>query len=128
MPIYCVLHRSDYDQWQFIAGGGEDSETPEEAAKREIFEEGGIVVPNIIPLKAMCSIPVEIFPQKYRYNWPEDLYVVPEYAFGFACDDNLNLSHEHIECVWLPYQEAREKLHWDSNKTALFELNCILSK
>ena len=21
---YCVLHRSDCDQWQFIAGGGED--------------------------------------------------------------------------------------------------------
>ena len=23
---YCVLHRADHDQWQFIAGGGEDDE------------------------------------------------------------------------------------------------------
>ena len=52
-PIYCVLHRSDCDQWQFIAGGGEDKETPEDAAKREIMEEGGIAVDNIISLKSM---------------------------------------------------------------------------
>ena len=23
-PLYCVFHRADHDQWQFIAGGGED--------------------------------------------------------------------------------------------------------
>ena len=40
-PRYCVFHRADHDQWQFIAGGGEDEETPLEAAKRETFEEGG---------------------------------------------------------------------------------------
>ena len=49
--LYCILHRSDYDQWQFIAGGGEDKETPEDAAKREIREEGGISVDNIILLR-----------------------------------------------------------------------------
>ena len=38
------------------------------------------------------------------------------------------LSHEHTELVWLPYKEARERLQWDSNKTALYELNRILSK
>ena len=30
--LYCVFHRSDYDQWQFIAGGGEDPETPSHKA------------------------------------------------------------------------------------------------
>ena len=96
---YCVFHRADIDQWQFIAGGGEDAETPEEAAKREIFEE----------------------------SWPADTYVVPEYAFGFVCEGALMLSHEHLECVWLYYDEAREKLKWDSNRTALYELNCRLN-
>ena len=33
---YCVLHRSDIDQYQFVAGGGEDDEKPIEAAAREI--------------------------------------------------------------------------------------------
>ena len=30
--MYCVFHRADHDQWQFIAGGGEDNETPLAAA------------------------------------------------------------------------------------------------
>ena len=42
VPYYCVFHRADHDQWQFVAGGGEDDETPLDAAKREIFEEIGI--------------------------------------------------------------------------------------
>ena len=37
----CVLRRADSDQWQFVAGGGEDRETPAEAARREIWEECG---------------------------------------------------------------------------------------
>ena len=122
---FCVLHRADFDQWQFIAGGGEDDETPIQATKREIYEEGGITVSAILQLDSICSIPTEIFPKRREYGWREDLYVIPEYAFAFACDD-LVLSHEHTECVWLSYSDAREKLHWDSNKTALVELRCRL--
>ena len=48
IPIYCFFHRSDYDQWQFIAGGGEDEEIPMEAAKIEISEESCITTDNII--------------------------------------------------------------------------------
>lgn len=36
LPLYCVFHRADFDQWQFIAGGGEDDEMPLQAAIREI--------------------------------------------------------------------------------------------
>lgn len=126
--LYCVLRRSDCDQWQFIAGGGEDCENPEEAARREILEEGGFSATNIISLRSMCTIPVEIFPKRHLYDWPDDLYVVPEYSFGFECTDELVLSYEYTELIWLPYSEAREKLQWDSNKTALYELNCILTK
>ena len=125
-PIYCVFYRADFDQWQFIAGGGEDDETPIQAAKREIFEESGICVDDIIELKSMCFIPTDIFPKRYLYNWAADTYVVPEYSFGFNCKDDIRLSHEHTECVWLTYEGAQAKLKWDSNRTALYELNCRL--
>ena len=52
--------------------------------------------------------------------------MIPEYAFGFSCSDAVLLSHEHLECVWLSYDEAKAKLKWDSNRTALYELNCRL--
>ncbi len=125
-PIFCVFHRADFDQWQFIAGGGEDSETPLEAAKREIFEESGITAQNIVELKSMCYIPTDIFPKKYLYNWAKDTFVVPEYSFGFECEEDVALSHEHTEFVWLNYEKTRKKLKWDSNRTALYELNCRL--
>lgn len=126
-PVYCVLHRSDYDQWQFVAGGGEGSESPEQAAKREINEEIGAVQRSLISLKSMCYIPVEIFQKRNFYGWSNDMYVIPEYSFGFECINDPILSPEHTECAWLYYEEARARLCWDSNKTALYELNCILT-
>lgn len=126
-PLYCVFRRADYDQWQFIAGGGEDDETPVQAAKREIFEESGIVADSITELKSMCHIPVDIFPKRHLYNWAADTYVIPEYSFGFICNDDIKLSNEHTEYAWLTYEEALKKLQWDSNRTALYELNCRLS-
>jgi len=128
IPYFCVLRRSDSNLWQFIAGGGEDKETPLEAAKREILEEGGIVAKHILVLQSTCSIPVEIFPQRHLYDWADDMYVIPEYAFGFECTGELVRSHEHTEHIWLSYEAARKILQWDSNKTALYELNCRLSK
>ena len=56
LPLYCVFHRADFDQWQFIAGGGEDDEMPLQAAIREIYEEACINADNILELKAMCYI------------------------------------------------------------------------
>ena len=123
---YCVLHRSDCDQWQFIAGGGEDDETPIEAAKREAMEEGGIASDDWTSLKSLAYIPVSVISEDRRRHWDNNIYIIPEYAFGFACDSDVELSDEHNERVWLPYNEAYKKLKWDSNRTALYELNCRL--
>lgn len=123
---YCVLHRADMDQWQFIAGGGEDNETPLEAAKRETLEEGGVKANNLIELKSLSYIPAEVISEKCRMHWNKDTYVIPEYTFAFECEDEIKLSREHVECAWLTYNEAIQKLKWDSNKTALYELNCRL--
>jgi len=30
---------------------------------------------------------------------------------------------EHLKYQWFTYDDAMEKLNWDSNKTALWELN-----
>lgn len=69
---FCVFHRSDADWWQFIAGGSEDAETPLKAAKREIFEESGLYIEDIMRLTSTCCIPTNVFPEKYLKNWPCD--------------------------------------------------------
>ena len=123
---YCVLHRADCDQWQFIAGGGEDIETPWDAAKREAFEEGGVKSDQWLSLESLAYVPVSVISAKHRQHWDRDIYVIPEYSFGVSCCEELVLSNEHTEYVWLEYEDAMKKLKWDSNRTALYELNCRL--
>ena len=124
---FCVFHRADIDQYQFVAGGGEDAETPADAARREIKEETGITAPSVIQLTSMAFIPACVISEKHRQFWDKDTYVIPEYAFAFECEDDICLSDEHIGYEWLAYDEARSKLTWDSNRTALYELNCCLN-
>ena len=125
---YCVLHRADIDQWQFIAGGGEDAETPIEAAQREIREEVGVKTRGIIQLDAICCVPTDCISEKYRKNWAKYIYVIPEYSFAFECQSEIFLSKEHTGYQWVDYEKANELLTFDSNKTALYELRCRLNE
>jgi dATP pyrophosphohydrolase len=50
--------------------------------------------------------------------------VIPQYTFAVHVEsDNITLSHEHTEFKWATYEEADQMLHWQSNRTALWELN-----
>ena len=124
---FCIFQRANHhDMWQFISGGGEDNENPTEAAKREIFEETGIKINSIMNLTSVDYIPADVIAECYRKNWRDDIYVIPEYHFAFQCLDEINLSDEHINFKWLSYDDSMAYLKWDSNKVALYELNCRL--
>ena len=122
----CVFRRADMDQLQFIAGGGEDGETPLEAAKREIFEETGLSSEGLIQLDSCCSIPITCINKARRSHWDPKRFVMPEYSFAFPCEGEISLSHEHRSFLWMAYEEAWDKLTWQSNRTAMFELACRL--
>ncbi len=118
-----VLRRADMGIWQFVSGGGEDDETPRQAALRELREETGFCAGKLYALDTCCSIPVNCFRKEDRARWGEDCFVVTEYAFAVEVPrKNLVLSHEHSECAWLPGEEAKKVLKYDSNRTALWEL------
>lgn len=120
---YAVTKRSDMDAWQFLSGGGEDQETPMEAARREANEEGGVSGDlEFLQLDSMASIPANNF--SAHKEWSEDVYVIPEYSFCVNVKaQSLSLGHEHREVRWLPYEEANQLLTWDSNRTALWEVH-----
>lgn len=122
-PLFCVLHRSDMDAWQFVSGGGEDDETPIEAARRESFEEIGTPLDApIVQLENVCYIPAGIFPM--RKDWGEDTILVPEYSFALLMESReLRLSHEHTSYEWLDYDTAAARLKYDSNRTSMWELS-----
>lgn len=113
--------------WQAISGGGQDQETPLEAAKREAFEEAGILMTaSYLRLDSLSTIPVV---GVQGFMWGEDVLVIPEYCFGVSVPTKeIILSDEHDEFRWVDYDTALGLLKWDSNRNALWELNYRLSK
>jgi dATP pyrophosphohydrolase len=113
--------RVDGDYWQAISGGGENAESPLEAAKRELYEESGLNGDDWQQLDSMCMLP------KTHYlghkNWPDKTLVIPEYAFVVRCDGYPKASDEHSELLWTEAERASSLLKYDSNKIALWELS-----
>lgn len=119
---YCIFQRSDSSYWQGISGGGEDMEKPEEAVLREIKEEANISPIKLTRLQTISSIPVYIF--RDSNLWGNDFYVILEYCFGIQIENaDITISCEHDKYLWCNYDEAYRLLKYDSNRTALWELN-----
>ncbi|MBF2503628.1 NUDIX hydrolase [Listeria marthii] len=115
-----VLLRSDGEVWQFVAGGGEDAESSTEAAIRESIEELKVSDTfKMYQLDSRAHIP------SFHFAF-EKPYVIPEFCFAIdltSLSSEVELSLEHKELKWLSYEAASNILEWDSNKTALYELN-----
>lgn len=121
-PLYAVLKRADDGAWQGVAGGGEADETPEQAAARELTEETGMETRELCRLDSVAYLPVASVTGSLI--WGEDVRTIPEYCFGaLACDASIELSSEHVDAAWLPYERARGVLAWGSNRAALGELH-----
>ena len=123
---FCVFRRADSDIWQFIAGGGENNEKPIQAAQREIKEETGVTAEILTELKSVAFVPTEIVAETMRMHWDKNIFVIPEYSFAFECNADPAISREHSEYKWLPYNDVRKLLKWDSNKVAMYEIMCRL--
>lgn len=125
---YRIFHRQDHDYWQGIAGDGEDVETPLEAAHRETAEEAGLR-PSEFVLNQLMSLAMIPAVQFGGLLWGPAVPVIPEYAFGAKCvgQADVTISPEHVEFRWASYETATSLLKWDSNRTALWELDYRLS-
>lgn len=121
-PEVAILLREDLGVWQFAAGGGEDGETPAQAAAREAGEELGLTRPvPLYPLQTTGSIPASSF--RDRAHWPAGTYVIPEHAFALDITGlDITMSGGHTDLKWLGPKAAAAELRFDTNKTALGEL------
>jgi dATP pyrophosphohydrolase len=120
---FAVFRRADGVVWQFISGGAEDAETPEQAARREAFEEAAIPPQRpLLRLDSIASVPRRAFPA--ATHWPGWLLVVTEHAFAVDVSGiEIRLSAEHSAMRWLSCDAADRRLTFDSNRVALWELN-----
>jgi dihydroneopterin triphosphate diphosphatase len=125
---YALLKRADAGYWQAIAGGGENDESPLEAARRETFEEAGIpTISDFLLLDTIEPVPVTEF--RDSYLWGDNVFIIPQYCFGVSGQNTqIVISREHTDYQWYSYEEARKLLKYDDDKTALWELDKRLKK
>lgn len=119
---YAIFKRKDLNIWQFIAGGGEKKETPIEAARREAYEEAKIdKKSHYIRLSSITVIPAVNI---RGLEWGKEIIMIPEFAFGvWLFSRKLKITNAHNQYLWLSFENAIKKLKYDSNKSALWELD-----
>lgn len=108
--------------WQGIAGGVEEEETFEQAARRAVLENAGITLAaTLYRLDTISFLPSHVFPE--HHTWGNDVLVCPMTHFAAAYDGKIIMSKEHKNIKWCTYQAAYNEMYWHDQKTALWELN-----
>ena len=108
-PLFLVLRRTPKKDriWQPVTGKAERDEKPPDTARREISEETGIR--GLTELRAVSEFEYD----KGDKSFHETVFVAR------TAGATVTLSDEHEEFRWVPYDEARRLIHFESNKTGL---------
>jgi len=120
---YLLLQRPE-KTWCFPKGMIEKGEKLEEAARRETFEETGLKALSFA--SGFKETVKYFFKVKYDYQIKRGLKMgegVLKFVTHFLAEadakDEVKISHEHIDFVWLSFEEAQKKLKFSGDRQIL---------
>ena len=109
--LYLLLNYPS-GHWDFVKGNIEEGEMLKQTVLREIKEETGISDVNF----------VDGFEDKIEYYYQRDGELVHKEVIFFLAKTNTNhvkLSHEHLNFVWLKFNDALQKLTYKTAQNLL---------
>jgi 8-oxo-dGTP pyrophosphatase MutT (NUDIX family) len=134
---YLLLHYPGINRkgghWEFAKGHIEANETEENAAMRETIEETGISDIKILPgFKEYIKY---FFRENYKKEKPKSpkkkvswIFKLVVFFVAEARSKEIKLSPEHINYVWLPFEEAVKKTTYKNSKELLKKANEFIIK
>jgi dATP pyrophosphohydrolase len=110
--------------WQSVTGSREPDDPDLEAtARRELLEETGLSVGTLTDWRLTNRY--EIWPQ-WRARYAPDVTHNVEHVFGFRVPQVTVATldpAEHTAQLWLPWQQAMEKVFSPTNRDAIWQLS-----
>ena len=120
-----LLERADFPgYWQSVTGSRDGNESLRETAIREVAEETGLDALRYVLTDWEVQNVYEIYPQ-WVHRYPPGTTHNTEHVFGLQLPQQATVQlspREHLNCQWLPWQEAADKVFSPSNRAAILQL------
>jgi dATP pyrophosphohydrolase len=120
-----LLERADHPgYWQSVTGSQDEGESLFETAIREVEEETGLDACEYSLTDWGVQYRFEIFTE-WRHRYAPGITHNDEHVFGLRLPEPVSIttnSREHLGFVWLPYEEAAERVFSWSNAAAIRRL------
>lgn len=120
-----LLERADHPGfWQSVTGSQDAGETLRQTAVREVGEETGLDAESHVLTDWNVRNEYEIY-REWRWRYAPGVTRNTEHVFGLRLPGPLPVTlspREHLSHVWLPYDQAADKVFSWSNAKALRDL------
>jgi dATP pyrophosphohydrolase len=117
-----LMERADAPgYWQSVTGSQDDGETLEQTAIREVREETGLDAAAFELAPWNIENRYEIY-ERWRHRYAPGVTHNTEHVFGLKLPAPRPVTlapREHLDYVWLPWQQAAERCFSPSNAAAI---------